>query len=472
MQDIYMSKWKQFQEGVVQEIQVQDVKDTINAGSKKFRKAIAKILANLDLEDESYIKEIYDEIFDNPTSADDLEDFIKALIDNATPEDLDENQQGAAANWIKRFILNPTASVGKSPHILSRYLVMGSRGGLGYQLRDISSSVERFFKVQNFIQPPHSKDINSYSDLDSMNDATVEAAELYKKHQQKKQYLDAEVGSKVILDTPEWIVYEPTNKGAACELGKDTEWCTAAPGLTYYEDYYSKDDPLFIFINKANPREKYQFHYGSSQFMDRHDIEIPEEKFLELHGLLMQNVPDTLPSSARDMVVENSDGTRSQKHKFHSKVVWLMMNPPAELIIRTPDQDEWIEHRTGGPAKILFDHRNKYISELEWWYKGEMIGRLSHSEKYDWMGGDEKYMIYFFVTTKMDPRYPHRAPEEVRWGDKVPVNELFYLKDYQELPAKYPQIKEFWDHMDRLIEAKGKKPVNERRIILKFGGKK
>jgi hypothetical protein len=43
-----------------------------------------------------------------------------------------------------------------------------------------------------------------------------------------------------------WVIAAAHNKGAACLLGKKTSWCTASPGLNYFEQYYGgEDDPLF-----------------------------------------------------------------------------------------------------------------------------------------------------------------------------------------------------------------------------------
>jgi hypothetical protein len=51
----------------------------------------------------------------------------------------------------------------------------------------------------------------------------------------------------LVYEDGNWQVYFPQTKGAACSLGKGTDWCTAAPGLNYYEEY-SKSGQLIIFI--------------------------------------------------------------------------------------------------------------------------------------------------------------------------------------------------------------------------------
>ena len=58
---------------------------------------------------------------------------------------------------------------------------------------------------------------------------------------------------------------------AACDLGEDTQWCTAG-GRNWYSRYI-KDGPLYVFINPTTG-DKYQFHYESDQFMDKADRSI------------------------------------------------------------------------------------------------------------------------------------------------------------------------------------------------------
>ena len=52
-------------------------------------------------------------------------------------------------------------------------------------------------------------------------------------------------------------------------VSTNTEWCTR-PGYGYFSDYINQS-PLFVFINKNNRIEKYQWHFDSLQFMDRED---------------------------------------------------------------------------------------------------------------------------------------------------------------------------------------------------------
>ena len=103
-------------------------------------------------------------------------------------------------------------------------------------------------------------------------------------------------GAKMLFDGPTWRVIEiedkgPVGKEAACFYGgqnKETRWCTSAPGLTYFERYI-KDGPLYVIFKPDDtdvspetglPKERYQFHFPSNQFMDRDDRQIDLVQYL------------------------------------------------------------------------------------------------------------------------------------------------------------------------------------------------
>ena len=70
-----------------------------------------------------------------------------------------------------------------------------------------------------------------------------------------------------------WKVLIPKSYEASCYWGQDTEWCTATRTTDDWYNYYSKQGPLFININKQTGA-KYQFHFESEQFMDKDDMSI------------------------------------------------------------------------------------------------------------------------------------------------------------------------------------------------------
>jgi len=85
-------------------------------------------------------------------------------------------------------------------------------------------------------------------------------------------------------------------KGAAIFFGGyqdgdsgESRWCTSAPGLNYFNTYI-KDGPLYVVLPNDDkgevgkrtglPKERYQFHFPSSQFMDRNDRQINLVEYL------------------------------------------------------------------------------------------------------------------------------------------------------------------------------------------------
>ena len=140
-----------------------------------------------------------------------------------------------------------------------------------------SKIIERFFQWNRFIRDGK-RDLNAVSSFTELSALVEEAEPKYKAWQEKQQQQDVEAGKEVLLDDKQWQVIAIHNKGAACQLGKGTDWCTAAPGLDYFKHYYEPEDPLFYILDKSDG-EKYQFHFGSKQFMDKNDNQLYPSRY-------------------------------------------------------------------------------------------------------------------------------------------------------------------------------------------------
>tara|TARA_R110000824_G_scaffold31089_11_gene101568 strand:+ start:999 stop:2174 length:1176 start_codon:yes stop_codon:yes gene_type:complete len=203
--------------------------------------------------------------------------FKNYLLD-LVPDDLTDNQKGTTVLWLLKVSR-------QNPKVAASFI----HGRIFARQRQ---SLETFFHHQRFMPRQDLLQVKTMEDLVDMTDT---AKEEIQKAQEKKSYLDAEEGTEIFRDDDEWTIAALHNKGAACELGKNTDWCTAAPGLDYFEGYYKPEDPLFFFQQKKyiqddvdRPPTKYQFHYGSSQFMDSNDEPVSKEFFEVLHNLLRQ----------------------------------------------------------------------------------------------------------------------------------------------------------------------------------------
>jgi hypothetical protein len=347
------------------EITKQQVIDTFNLESKKFRRRFLNILKK--------VSEI-DSIVRIPEDEEEIQSFLqehimrfKYLFDVFTrpspiPEDITPAQQGAAANWLKNVLLNEPKDylnlvLESEPHAISM----------------VSTNIEKFFQMQDFIPAAYPKDINQYANLNELEEVVNTTIPYYRHHQKKKAYLDAEQGMDKIGEDRAWEIYIPRNKGAACELGKGTDWCTAAPGLDYYEEYHSDDDPLIVFVSKQDPKDRYQFHYGTEQYMDNEDVPVATETFLHLHRILIDNAEKELPKIVTNKIVFNWDDT------FSSKVV----DPGADMF--DPYVAEWLlidpensqvsgRHRTDGPAYVEFAAGPP--DKCLWYFRGLRVARM------------------------------------------------------------------------------------------------
>ncbi len=128
------------------------------------------------------------------------------------------------------------------------------------------------------------KDINMIKDQKSLNDFIKKSTEIVAREeedisQQKgvsksEKYAELKIGE---VDGYEIFKFPKGSKdlyGASCELGASTEWCTATGKTdTWFLNYITQGD-IYVIINKSNPKDKYQFHYESNQFMDPNDMGI------------------------------------------------------------------------------------------------------------------------------------------------------------------------------------------------------
>ena len=212
--------------------------------------------------------------------------FKNYLLD-VVPSDLTDNQKGTTVLWLLKVAReNPKVAAS----FINGRIFARDRG-----------SLETFFHHQRFMPRQDLMQVKTMEDLVDMTDT---AKEEIQKAQEKKSYLDAEQGTEVLSGKMErneetgklerspgkngWFIAIIHNKGGACELGKGTDWCTAAD-LDYFEHYYKPDDPLFFFEGFwTDPSARFQFHYGSGSFMDSDDHPVKKETFETLHNMLKQ----------------------------------------------------------------------------------------------------------------------------------------------------------------------------------------
>jgi hypothetical protein len=153
-------------------------------------------------------------------------------------------------------------------------------------LYKVTDDLKKFERFKGKIQGE--KDINKLT-ADQLYDA-VKDFDLTLASTTKAERKSSEVhpGSKLVYDGPNWRVIEiedkgPVGKEAACFYGgnnQETRWCTSTPGTDQWFNRYIKDGPLYVIYNPQDtdvasttglPKNRYQFHFPSNQFMDKDD---------------------------------------------------------------------------------------------------------------------------------------------------------------------------------------------------------
>jgi len=240
----------------------------------------------------------------NPEEIEAARVALAELLLELVPSDLDNGdregpmpQKGTSLEWLISIGINDPDIKGE---IYDEAVSMSGETSSGMAVRDmnqlgrkIRGALERYWHTHDYSDQ---KDIFSIETWGALSWAADKAKTKFDAAQEDKDYKDPEKGIEVFRDDDKWRIYALHNKGAACHYGKGTEWCTAAPGLSYFEEYYEPDDPLFYFESKGVAGNevdypegtRFQFHFGSGQFMDEGDIEVEDAIKDELIILLGQ----------------------------------------------------------------------------------------------------------------------------------------------------------------------------------------
>jgi hypothetical protein len=206
-------------------------------------------------------------------------------LENMSPEDFKTIKAGKYVQWlIKQYLtLKTERQPGENGYDRE---VANVRETFIEDLYKVTDDLKKFERFKNKIKGE--KDINKLT-ADQLYDA-VKDFDLTLASTTKAERKSAEVhpGSKLVYDGPNWRVIEiedkgPVGKEAACFYGgnnQETRWCTSTPGTDQWFNRYIKDGPLYVVYNPQDtdvapttglPKNRYQFHFPSNQFMDKDD---------------------------------------------------------------------------------------------------------------------------------------------------------------------------------------------------------
>lgn len=150
-------------------------------------------------------------------------------------------------------------------------------------------------------------------------------------------------GSEVVFRGKNWTIVKISDcsqigKDAACFFGGynlksaigETNWCTSAPGLSYFENTYCNKGPLYVILPNTDtkygeksglPANRYQFHFQTNSFMDKDDrgidlIQMLNGPMSELKGVFKNEFAKGLTEGASGGALKITDFEHGQVGKF------------------------------------------------------------------------------------------------------------------------------------------------------------
>jgi hypothetical protein len=201
-------------------------------------------------------------------------------------------------------------------------------------IEDLFKQTERlqFFEKAKQYLPQEKRDINKlsindlYDIFQNFQLPEKKRIESERKEAKKTRKGFEHVGGEIIHQGPKWTMIRISDRGAKGKeaaiwyggfkdvRGGESDWCTSSPNLSYFEGYI-KDGPLYVVFPNDDkgevgkrtglPKERYQFHFPSNQFMDREDHRV---KLVELLNGEMNELKEIFkPEFAKGLVTKDRD---------------------------------------------------------------------------------------------------------------------------------------------------------------------
>ena len=146
------------------------------------------------------------------------------------------------------------------------------------------------FFLQNYKKYPKS-DLGQYKTVDDFLTDTeaVGNRELTDKEKakllKKQAHHASDADKKFCVEDGTWEVWTPLTYPGSISLarvgGTKASWCTAYEGDDYYYKRYTRQGPLYIFINTADYNQKYQLHFESNSWYDINDSSRGMDRFYQ-----------------------------------------------------------------------------------------------------------------------------------------------------------------------------------------------
>jgi hypothetical protein len=263
-------------------------------------------------------------------------------VEGASSEDMENVKVGKYTQWlIKNFVSPNPSELRIQPNeegqidINSREYKNARKEYERLFMEDLYKQTERleFYEKSKQYLPLEYREINKLTVntlFDILKDFKLpekKTKEIEKKEAKKTRQGFKHAGGEIIFEGPNWTLIRISDTGS---LGRDaaiwyggfkehrngeSDWCTSSPGLRYFEGYI-KDGPLYVVLPNDDkgqvgektglPKERYQFHFPSDQFMDRDDRQVNLVQML--NGPMVELKDFFKPEFAKGLV--NKGGTK------------------------------------------------------------------------------------------------------------------------------------------------------------------
>ena len=255
-----------------------------------------------------------------------------ANIDSFVPIDVNDADRSNAILWlIKQF----KSDLGLFFALTEEEVLIDANGGNQAEANltnKIRNNLEKFSQFKHLINPPEKRDLFRIANTRELfsiveaHDAVIDAENerlsaridtqnvlngfksLTGKINATKEnntlilVKNPQTGFYTIPDENGFVIGEIHSKPASVKLGSGTDWCTAAPGLDYFNHYYQPNDPLYYIEDNG---KRYQFSYGEEQFMDVNDTPV-KYKLFQKYTDILKNLLIRRDGSVQNKKIENA----------------------------------------------------------------------------------------------------------------------------------------------------------------------
>ena len=246
-------------------------------------------------------------------------------LTSADSKELEKVKAGKYVQWLIKQYLTPRTERQPGDNGYERE-VQQVKDTFMEDLYKVTDDLAKFEKFKGKL-PQDMRDINKLTPdalYDAVKDFDLTLATTTKA---ERQSAPVHPGAKLVFDGPTWRVIEIENKGpvgkeAACFYGghnRETRWCTSTPGTDQWFNRYIKDGPLYVVYKPGDtdvaaetglPKNRYQFHFPSNQFMDKDDrqqdlVQLLNGPMQELKGFFKPEFAKGLTTGGEKLVIDS-----------------------------------------------------------------------------------------------------------------------------------------------------------------------